>query len=79
MFPCMMIINQRDFLHISSQGDNKKLKPLEKLKILSIIIDHIKLSLHHSNYVSYKVWFCVQWVYYRERKYFSSVWSTGLA
>ena len=43
MFRCMVIIDQREFPHISSQVYNKKLKPVEKLKILSVIIDHKKI------------------------------------
>ena len=45
MFHCMVITDQRDFHHISSQVDNKELKPVEKLKIMSVIIDHTKKIL----------------------------------
>ena len=35
----MVITIQKNFPHISSQVDNKELKPVEKLKTLNVIID----------------------------------------
>ena len=41
----MVITNERDFPHISSQVDNEKLKSVEKLKILSVIFSSQKMIL----------------------------------
>ena len=43
----MVIADQRDFTHISSQVDIKGLKPVEELKILSLIND-CKKMIHAS-------------------------------
>ena len=66
----MVITDQGDFSHVSGQVDNKELKLVEKLKILSVTIDHKKESLHHSSYIPKNVWIRVQWVFYIEQKKF---------
>ena len=51
----MVIINQRDFPHISIQISSHELGPAEKVKCVGVYIDNKLKFLHQSAYIAYKV------------------------
>ena len=69
----MVITDQRDFPHISSQVDNKKLKPAGKVKILCLTIDHKKYPCITPIMFRTRFGFVFNWYIIQSERYFTSV------